>query len=190
MYSTRERREAEEHELRRLAMQYLEAPETVPKAEPLRRWMFRLRLWHYPSFTPMRSWGVYEHRPSPNRPTKLIVRQITWDQSADWERLHQPLVGLVKGFHCAPSIEVRDRPIDSQIFERRLAELRTIKVPVFENGGIGLDGESFGVAMPGSGQELEWWCDGPDSWQSLTAWAAKVRKWLGEVTAVPAAMQA
>ena len=180
-----EQREDEWNELSRIATKYLDGPHTVPAAESLNRWRYRLRLWHYPSFTENRSWGIYQRQEPGSRLLRTLVRQLTWDRTADSERLWKPLVGLEKGFHSQPTIELRDRPIESVEFEVRLRVLQVISFPAFAGQGIGIDGESYGIELPGRETTVEWWCGGPDSWREVTAWAAETRDWLTGITALP-----
>jgi hypothetical protein len=140
----------------------------------------------FPSFTAYRSWAIYLKRDRGARAAHTLLRQTTWDYAADSTRFSDPLIGLEKGAHIQPTIEVRDRPLDTVSFEGRLAVLRTISFPAFSSGGLGLDGEFFGVAFPKRGARVEWWCDGPESWESLTGWAAETREWLSGVATKPA----
>ena len=96
-----------------------------------------------------------------------------------------PPVGLRPGFRPQPTIEVRDRPLDSAGIESRLARLRAVSFPAFVGCAVGLDGERFGVVLPEDGANVEWWWRGPDSWRDLTYWAAELRAWLEEITTAP-----
>lgn len=181
-----EQRQSEFRELERLAMGYLEAPHSVPKADDLGKWRFCLRLWHFPSFVENRAWGLYQYHERGSRQVRSLVRQVTWDRPADSKRFFEPLVGLGQGFHVQPTIEVRDRPLAAEELEERLGELENISFPVFASRGIGIDGETFGIARPGHAESVQWWCDGPESWSGLTTWASSMRGWLASVTAAGA----
>jgi hypothetical protein len=183
--TTSEQRCEELNEATHIAMQYLAAPHRLPKAESLDRWRFVLRLWHYPSFTESRSWGIYQFHEHGSRHTRTLVRQVVWDRPSDAERFTQPLVGLERGFHTQPTIEVRDRPIDTATFDSRLRPLQVVSFPAFATHGLGIDGETFGVAFPEHGSTVEWWCEGPESWRELANWAASTRQWLIDITAAP-----
>lgn len=172
------------NETRRIAAGYLEEPHTIPKAEDLRRWQFRLGMWHSPSFQENFGWGVYQLHER-GRGTCSMVRQVTWDLSAEGHRFSSPLVGLEKGFHVQPTIEVRDRPLDTVLLDHRLTVLANISFPAFAATGIGIDGESFGIQVPGRRAKIEWWCEGPESWRELTGWAAAMREWLTGVAMAP-----
>ena len=185
MKTSQEIRPDEFRELYSTAERYLTQPHTIPKAQSLDSWHLELRLWHFPSFTEHRSWGIYQHRERGVRRARTLVRQVTWDYAADSKRLLDPLTGLEQGFHTNPTIEVRDRSLDTASFESRFTVLTTIAFPAFAARGIGIDGETFGIAYPRPGASVEWWCDGPESWQPLTRWAAEVISWLTEITAAP-----
>ena len=178
----RELRPEELREVRITAGCYLTEPHTIPKVQSLAGWHLELRLWHTPSFSAPRSWGIYQRNEQGARRVKTLVRQVTWDCVSDWNRLSEPITGLEQGFHSNPTIEVRDRPLETADFEKRLAALVTISFPAFSARGIGIDGEQFGIAYPAPGASVEWWCDGPESWRPLTHWAAEVRSWLTEIT--------
>ncbi len=166
-------------------MQYLTAPHSLPKARSLERWRFLLRLWHYPSFDASRAWGIYRLTERGGRMIRTMVRQVTWDGPHDAKRFYLPLTGLEKGFHTAPTIDVRDRPIDSTEFDHRMEALKSISFPAFSATDIGIDGEYFGVAIPNHGASIKWWCEGPNTWRDLTAWASQTREWLTDIALSP-----
>lgn len=167
------------------ALQYLTRPDTLPKAQSLKGWFPQLYLWHFPSFDAHQSWAIYQRRERGSRVSRSLLRQTTWDYLADSKRFLEPLTGLEKGLHPQPTIEVRDRPLDTATFEERLSLLQKISFPPFESRGIGIDGESFGIRFPRPGAQVEWWCAGPDSWQTLTQWAKDTRSWLIAIAAAP-----
>jgi hypothetical protein len=157
------------NELQSLAYAYLAEAHSIPKAQDLQRWLHPLRLWHYPAFAKQRTWSIYQ--------------QATWDRGFDAERFSKPLEGLEHGLHPQPTIEVRDRPVDTEELERRLLPLAEISFNLFAATGIGIDGESLGVEYPCGRAKAEWWCKGPDTWSELTAWAAEMREWLSMIAA-------
>jgi len=172
-------------EVERLAVSYMKHPHEMPKAQSLAAWKPIVLLWDFPSFRPYRSWGIFQRRERRASKDLSLVRQITWDRGADAERLSNPLTGLREGFHVQPTLEVRDRPLDTARLERFLDELRSISFPAFCAQGFGIDGDIFGVAYPQLSLSVEWWCEGPASWEALTHWAYTMREWLSEVTAAP-----
>jgi hypothetical protein len=178
-----EQRESEFRELETVATRYLRFPHSIPKAEDIGRWRFCLRLWHYPSFSESRAWGLYQHHERGSRQIRSMVRQVTWDRPSDADRLCSPLIGVEKGFHSCPTIEVRDRPISTTELDGHLNELTGIAFPAFATRGIGIDGETFGIEYPDYGSSVQWWCEGPNSWSSLTSWASALRDWLCSVAA-------
>lgn len=173
------------HSAERVAMEYLMAPQTLPKADSLDRWRFLLRLWHYPAFQESRSWGIFRLHEKGSRQIRTLLRQVTWDRQLDARRFTDPLLGLEKGFHTHPTIEVADRPIENALLDERLTALRQIAFSAFSARSLGLDGEIFGIAIPENGVGIEWWCEGPDSWGELTEWASKTREWLCSIASGP-----
>ena len=181
-----EQRELEFQKLESLATAYLRFPHTIPKADDIGRWRFCLRLWHSPSFSESRAWGLYQAHEHGSRQIRSLVRQVTWDRLSDADRLFRPLIGLERGFDSCPTIEVRDRPISTTELDLRINELAGIAFPAFATRGIGIDGETFGIEFPHHGSRVQWWCEGPESWSDLTSWAVAVRDWLCSVaTAEP-----
>jgi hypothetical protein len=169
------------HALERLAFAYLDKPHSIPKAQDLQHWQNLLRLWHYPSFTEHRAWSIYQQTKPSDRITKTSLRQVTWNRQFDAERLFKPMEGLQHGLHPQPTIEVRDRPLDTDEFKRRVLALEDISFNLFAGRPLGIDGETFGIEYPFAGLKANWWCEGPGPWKDLTAWAADMRRWLSSV---------
>jgi len=175
---------SEWNKLERLAFAYLEEPHTIPKAQEFERRHSRIRIWHYPAFDENRSWTIYQlGRPS-DRVAQSVLRQVTWSREFDAQRLTLPMEGLKHGLHPQPTIEVRDRPLDTDEFKRRMASLEGISFNLFAARPVGLDGEGFGIAT--AHVKAEWWCEGPDTWKELAAWAADMREWLTSIANQPA----
>jgi len=172
-------------DLERTAKDYLMQPHTLPKADSLHGWSLQLQLWHFPSFSEHRSWAIYQHRERGEREASTVVRQTTWDYVRDSKRFSEPLTGLEQGFDTYPTIEIRDRPLNTADFQTRFKTLSSISFPAFHPQPDGLDGEFFGIALPEPGTSVWWWSDGPKPWQWLTQWAADAREWLSAVAAVP-----
>jgi hypothetical protein len=166
-------------------MRYLKNPHTIPKAPPLDDWYLQLSLWHYPSFREHRSWFIYQQRERGVRGARTLLRQTTWDYPSDSKRLSEPLTGLAQGFHTQPTIEVRDRRLETPEFNTRITTLRDISFPAFYGRPGGLDGEFFGLALPAPAASVWWWGDGPESWRPLTQWSADTRDWLTGIATLP-----
>ena len=169
----------------RTARRYLMHPDTIPKAPRLDDWYVHLQLWHFPSFTAHRSWVIYQQRERGVRAARTLLRQTTWDYAADSQRLSEPLTRLAAGFHTQPTIEVRDRRLETAEFEARLSALSSISFPAFCGRPGGIDGEFFGLAFPAPAASVWWWSDGPESWRPLTQWAADIRDWLIDIATAP-----
>lgn len=179
---SQEKRQPEFRELETVAKRYLDQPTTIPGAPALDGWSQQLRLWHFPAFLAQRVWAVFQRRRPGDHTPDTMVRQITWERPADADRLLNPLQGLRRGFHKDPTVEVRDRLVDTVEFESRRALLHTISVSAFTPAAVGLDGEFFGIELLGGDTvSVEWWCEGPESWRELAAWSAEVRAWLANV---------
>ena len=116
-----EKRPEELHETEKRAHAYLQDATAIPSAPALGRCGLRLRLWHYPAFDALRTWSVFE-KLRRGEPSTFLVRQITWDRPYDYQRLHDPLMGLQEGLHSHPKIESRDRSLDTTELAFRLAK--------------------------------------------------------------------
>lgn len=119
-----------------------------------------------------------------------MVRRVAWDQRTDRSRLlSRPLQGVIEGFHTAPTIEVRDRAIDAQMFREHMERLRNISIPLGAGEDtITLDGASLGVEIIRARERVVVeWRDLPPEWQPLASWREELRTWLDEVCAAPLA---
>lgn len=162
---------------------YLCDATAIPSAPLLNGYWLRFRLWHYPAFEAYRSWSVFElhgHRAS----AQFVARQVTWDRPHDYQRLRDPLLGLQKGFHSDPKIELRDRPLDPSELATRLAAAQSLSLLIVgRQSGICLDGATFGYEERDGSPRLEWCCDGPAEWREFTSGATAMMSWLHETCA-------
>ena len=184
--------EIRQHEfggLEKTAARYLTDPRSLPKAAHLDGWYQRMRLWHCPAFDVQLAWIIFQKSQLRGGSRDTQLRQVCWNRPADIKRLSDPLQGLAHGFHSHPTMEVRDRPLVTADFESRLAALRKISFPVFSDKSLGLDGESFGIELTSGRIHVEWWCEGPEEWRMLTAWAAETRSWLAVIASTEARSQ-
>jgi hypothetical protein len=174
-------------EVERIATGYLKDATTIPTTEDLSRWWLKNRWWHYPAFGNWQSWSVFE-RSGQSRQRFLLLRKVTWDRIADIPRFSDPMTGLREGVHRFPAIEVRDRSLNLDEFERSMERLSNIQIPLTWRKSIRLDGAEFGYSSDSDsiGFVLRWWCNEPAEWSRLIEWASEVRTWLDEVAATPA----
>ena len=140
-----------------------------------------LRLWHYPSFGRHISWFVYSPLPRYQKSDSPLVREVVWDRPFDTQRLSDPLKGLRHGFSVEPTISSRQAEISLGELELKLANLRSIILPVFvDDGSVGIDGEGFGIETFGftSSIRLAWWSGMPKEWEPIIEWAQDMRRFL------------
>ena len=114
-----------------------------------------------------------------------MVREIIWDRPFDWEIFTGAPAESEQEVALTPTLRVRDSylPVKElkSLFETVIdLDIRMIGV----KEPFGLDGETFGLEGYGPlhGIRLEWWCEGPDEWRDLTAWAAEMREFLKSCT--------
>jgi len=176
-----ERRDEERADLTRRAMRCLEHAADLEPQETVRRLRPEFRLWEFPSFQEWRSWTVFTSRPWDDATEAAAVREVTWDQPADYHRLGEPMAGLKYGFHTRPTISLRDASVPGADLAKHLAAAAEISMPLvgFEDL-LALDGVEFGLENYNSrgSVRLEWLYDGPDEWCRIVTWAAQVRQFL------------
>src|SRR5438128_6224275 len=107
---SREKRDKEIAELESRAILSLERGQQLEPTETTSKLRVGYRLWNYPSFGEYKSWLLF--LPSAHDWEFTFAREITWKRQDDIERLTNPMVGLQKGFHTSPSIEVVDAVVD------------------------------------------------------------------------------
>lgn len=123
-----------------------------------------LVVYHLPIFTDCCAWSLFRKKDS------FSLQTVIWRRSVDARRHFDPLEGVRLGISPAPILEERFEPTDSAWCISQLQELVTIHLsPFVPDGGIRLDGETFGVHIPGQ-IDLEWWCSGPAEWHELISW--------------------
>ncbi len=116
-----------------------------------------LRIWSFPALAPCRSWTVF------NEKGNYFLRRIVWDQRSKKQFVDPLTFGT-------------EKQISSNIIEPLLNELSQIEIPIFKPvSTIGIDGVNSGVEYGGynASAKLSWWCDPPESWETLQNWHAK-----------------
>jgi len=126
----------------------------------------RITLYHIPSFQDCTGWTVYQLP----RSKDYLLQTVKWHQAADGQRIEELMQGQVASTSAEPTLTEATTPLDAAWFERQLAALSSIRVPLHTNRPTGLDGESFGIHVWNE-FEVEWWCEGPSEWRDLVRWA-------------------
>lgn len=178
-----ENREKEWLNLLSKATQMLENPRLLPTDRKNKQFNPTLHLWISPSFTPAKHWIFYKPQLQINPQPKPVVREIVWERIKDYERLHNPLVGLKEGFHTEPTFNIKTIEVEKEFFDKLHNDLAKIQItPFIKNEILGLDGEHFGVETLGSyhSAKITWWSSFPEEWRELVDWYEKVRKFLEE----------
>src|ERR1044072_9185181 len=126
-------------------------------------------IWSYPSFEHYQSWAL--SKSSLARKEYRLVRRTTWDHGVDHERAAHPLkqAPFMIDPDPAPTIEVLDVRVDADFAARLVGRLGSLTVPsLLASRGVGIDGVVNGIETQHQQVRLEWWCDGPPDWRSLT----------------------
>lgn len=126
----------------------------------------RITLFHIPSFADATGWTIYSNP----REGGYGLQTVTWHQRADRERMQRLMTGESAAESAEPTLRETFEAIDPGWVESQIAELSKIVVPLHAKHSVGMDGESFGIRMRGKFQ-VEWWCEGPEEWRELVAWA-------------------
>ncbi len=168
-------------ELEARAERLLEHAREVEPRDIVRRYRSRLRIWHYPAFSPHVTWTILGagRTSPPNAPP--LVREITWDQMADrrWvfdssETLRTPPVSR-------PIIRLREAVLPVDALEELLREGAGLAVPLLGFPGTrGLDGERWGLENYEFSPRIriDWFCEGPVSWRHFIDWVGAMRGFL------------
>jgi hypothetical protein len=112
-----------------------------------------------------------------------MICEVRWKRGVDYERFHDPLVGLSKGMSIWPTIELRDAELSDDLDDVLFGRLSKLALPVWPDPRVspfGTDGERFGIQCGNvfHGLKIEWWQNGPPAWKELIDWAAESRRLL------------
>jgi hypothetical protein len=137
----------DEHTHARHVLENAETYELLPKHANMH---VAARLWHYPTFTPSRSWTVLVTL------SALLVRRIVWNPSRTAPALH--------GFFGSEG----RLPLDPWRALMHRLETQTVQ-PFRQDSGMGRDGDTFGIELPGplSSARLTWWQEPPAGWEGV-----------------------
>jgi hypothetical protein len=173
-------RERNWEELEARAQRLLEHAREVEPRDHVRSYGSVLRLWQFPVFGLKQTWTIL----TPGRRTPvgagLLVREVTWDRSADNRRVFEENGGG-NGNATSPSIRLREAKLPVLELDRLLALGVTLTVPMVISGNtVGLDGEYFGLETytVSPNVRVQWWGAGPTEWRHFTDWVAELRTFL------------
>ena len=125
----------------------------------------QMTLFHIPSFVDAAGWTVTKLP----RGQGYELQKIVWHQQADSERMENLMSGRSVIESPEPTISAALYRLDAQEWEKRFSALATMHIPLLPEHPMGLDGESFGLRLHPQ-LELEWWCEGPAAWASVSEW--------------------
>jgi hypothetical protein len=151
-----------------------------PPREALRGMGLQLRLWRYPRSGPHLSWSLiipvrdYRARPA-------VIREASWDRSADWQATMGPMNALKRRARLVPSIRLRDADVDWSDLAPFLDAAGRLPVERLgtdpslpsEEGGCGLEGFRSLAHV-----RLEWAGKGPRGWGATITWFEQFRRML------------
>lgn len=176
-----EQREEQWAQLEARALRLLEHAKEVEPREAIRRYGSLLRLWHFPAFAAQRTWTILTpgRKAPPGAPAR--VREVTWDRSADDQRLSDPQVRAERGSGILPTIRLREGVLPEPTLRKLLEEGAHLAIPILHVGNhVGLDGEYFGLESytVSPNVRVQWWCAGPVEWRHFTDWVIGLRAFL------------
>jgi hypothetical protein len=165
-------------ELEALAQRRLEHPKDLEPREPIRRYSSLWRLWHFPAFGRQTTWTIL----TPGRKTPAdaapMVREVSWERTADHRRVFDPIEWAKSGFNRQPGLDIRDAFLPVDALQRLREEGSRLAVPIIvETKVVGVDGESFGLETYEFSPfvRVQWWCAGPAEWRHFTDWVGSLR---------------
>ncbi len=131
----------------------LERPDQYPGLPRRSAHERQVRVWIYPTFTPRRSWTLYD------------AGGLTWVRRISWAPTP------TGGHHFGA-----DARIDAAEADALLAQLRALPLsspPVSQR--IGLDGTSRGLELGDrhASIALRWWQAPPPTWREIASWHAR-----------------
>src|SRR5262245_5617160 len=133
-------------ELEALAQRRLEHPKDLEPREPIRRYSSLWRLWHFPAFGRQTTWTILTPgRKAPSDATPM-VREVSWERTADHNRVFDPIEWAKSGCNRQPTLSVRN----AELAAARLQSFREagsrLAVPIVVAANtVGVDGEFFGL---------------------------------------------
>ena len=154
----------------------LEHPDQIAPLEAVQDLTLELRLWRRRGRTHV-SWGLFVPG---NLEDRALVRETTWDESADrrrWRFRESPLKRRPAG---EPTIHVRDAFVGRRELRPFLVEasgMLPTRAPPVESSP---DEDRFGIEgyRPPSDARLEWNGRGPEEFGEAIAWTGRLRRLL------------
>ena len=123
-----------------------------------------------PSYEAARSWEVCQDVKAENR--CFAIRSV-WHRRTDLSKLDTPVVRLRYSRPLAPTIEVRQWPLEIGWVEATRAKLKNLLIPAMvESGVIGCDGTCYEVVFDAGFEKARyhWWEEPPPGWSPLNQW--------------------
>ncbi len=162
--------EARQAEFAILQQQAYVALEDIPLSSERSHFLMRLSI--YPAFFKYVSWMIWEG-------ADLFVHQVIWDRPSDFHRFFDPMEGLRKGWHTAPTLSIAETNIKKSVFYPLFDQRHQIPLPKTERP-LAIDGETWYLHLPDTFENriLDWNGVGQPTgdWQPLTEWAKKLHE--------------
>lgn len=124
-----------------------------------------ITVFHIPSFVDATGWTV--RRLPRNQGYEL--QKVVWQQQHDLSRMENLMTGRSVCESSEPTISTATIVLNDKEWETLFSVLTTVQIPILAEHPMGLDGESFGIWLPGR-LKAEWWGEGPADWHMLTKW--------------------
>jgi hypothetical protein len=151
----------------------LEAAKVVGIADP----SLSTLIWRFPAFGPYQSWALLQG--SESTVGAFLVRRVTWERSADYERAMSPLkqAAFMIEVEPSPTGQVLDAWLSGDMAARVVERVSRLTLPVQSaEKRLVLDGVVNGVETDGGALRAEWWCDGPPTWREFTGGVESLRQ--------------
>ena len=125
----------------------------------------RLTIFHIPSFYDATGWTICEKF----REENFKLQTVIWRQDFDSQRIQDHMLGKSTYESPEPTVDEHSVDLESTWVKNKLSQLAEITIPLHVKRPLGLDGESWGIRVPGE-FDVEWWGEGPDEWAELIKW--------------------
>jgi hypothetical protein len=135
-----------------------------------------------PSFESAFSWEIYEDVKATNR---YFAIHSVWHKLTDLSKLQTPVVRLRYPYPLAPTIKVRQLPLEAEWVEATQKALsRTVIPAIVKPEVFGLDGTSYEVAFDAGFVRARyvWWEEAPSGWRPLNEWLQQTLEALEQLT--------
>lgn len=162
-----EKRDLDLRKLTKQAFRLLESKESPEKYYP----KLIIQISHLPSFDNNISWSIFSDQTASN----FILKRTEWNKIFDFQRFHDPMIGLKHGWNLNPSISHRILALLPGKVALALTEIRNINIVPLKSQPVILDGTRRTVFIDGLFENrVISWNSEPPEWKALVEWTSRL----------------